>query len=571
MPGEYTAEVTLTDALGDVSRSQVVITAYPENEPVLAVKPIYIDFGAMLPGTGASKTIHIKNEGELPLEINHISYGGDYVFEVGIPSIPLTIAPWDERIITVDFFPNIRGYYSGMISIVSNDPHNPNALVGIEGHVVDLLSILTVSPGFLLFDDGTLEQTITIGNDGNTGLSWAIVDDLPAWLTTSPREGFVHWFSPSEITVSADPTGLAEGVYTHNLQVASSGGDALVLVVLEVEAAPPPPPVLSFTAPYYSHGWVYAKRGYVSDQGIADPGPYGETSESDLHGPSETVLAYGFRGWCYPGEIGCQCDFPTLFNFPGDHPINMAGPACSPTYAGWMSSWAGLHADPLIGEISILAGAMNQGGPTLSYCIPFGGGQICYPPPAQWGGTEAYGYIRQVFQVQGGPGMSSGDAVVLQADFNIEGSTAQAIALLTRAQDVSWLDYEDYATWDIALEVGLAGADYSRQSMVVNDVVGMDSIITNIDAGSSERIYVVGDIVVLEVLFKNRAALSNPGATNDIAQQWSSASPDPLMSDPNNATDEQVKLMVKEYGSGLSSSLNTATPSAYLTPFSNTP
>ena len=361
MPGEYTAEVTLTDALGDVSRSQVVITAYPENEPVLAVKPIYIDFGAMLPGTGASKTIHIKNEGELPLEINHISYGGDYVFEVGIPSIPLTIAPWDERIITVDFFPNIRGYYSGMISIVSNDPHNPNALVGIEGHVVDLLSILTVSPGFLLFDDGTLEQTITIGNDGNTGLSWAIVDDLPAWLTTSPREGFVHWFSPSEITVSADPTGLAEGVYTHNLQVASSGGDALVLVVLEVEAAPPPPPVLSFTAPYYSHGWVYAKRGYVSDQGIADPGPYGETSESDLHGPSETVLAYGFRGWCYPGEIGCQCDFPTLFNFPGDHPINMAGPACSPTYAGWMSSWAGLHADPLIGEISILAGGHEPG------------------------------------------------------------------------------------------------------------------------------------------------------------------------------------------------------------------
>jgi pectate lyase len=108
---------------------------------------------------------------------------------------------------------------------------------------------LAVSPSSLSFEAGTGApappgQQLSVVEAGGGSLTWAATATSTSggsWLAVTPASGT----TPSSLTVSARPDGLAEGAYQGTIVVTSPGATnspRSVPVTLFVDSAPPPPP-----------------------------------------------------------------------------------------------------------------------------------------------------------------------------------------------------------------------------------------------------------------------------------------------------------------------------------------
>ncbi len=225
--------------------------------------------------------------------------------------------------------------------------------------------------------------------------------------------------------------------------------------------------VHALTLPYYSYAEVFSERGFVSQDGVADPGPYGDYSSAEDESSGPLFVAHGYRWWGYCGECIMPCIPRYRFDFPWPHGYHPCDPniGCINPPIGWMASWGGIIADPEGGTITSLVGAWHHGGPTQQYCVPnpFGPGEICYGIPSTWGFGAAYGYIRQVVRVESDGTLQAGDPVEIEASISVQGSVTPVL-FLTKLENVTWLEWAEYLTWGAVED--MLGTPYVLDAML---------------------------------------------------------------------------------------------------------
>jgi len=326
----------------------------------------------------------------------------------------------------------------------------------------------------------------------------------------------------------------------------------------------------------YSYAEIYATHGLVTQEGVADPGAYGGYSSVEDEGTAPIFFAHGYRWWTYPS--GCDiwvCRYYVTFDFPGSHFCqNDSDLGCMDGPTGGKASWGGIIVDQEEGKISSLVGATNDDdGPTAQYCVdnPFGTGPICYGIPSTWGYGSAYGYIRKVVSVESDGTLQPGDPVEIEASLSLQGDGVQSgshvrpVLFLTRMGDAEWHTWGEYLNWG-GVEDVLGTPD------MVDSMLGyMDLSVIPVDptdyTNSISASVSVGDVIVMETMFRAYSSLDNPGSDGQNEETWAGSEPVDLKTHLSNATTEHVKGFVQQNGNTVQSFITATTQGAVLVPY----
>jgi hypothetical protein len=160
-----------------------------------------LDFGTILAGKTATRTLTITNAGTDPLTVSGITYPTGYFgFWSG------TIAAGGSRTVTVSFSPFAQGTYSGTITVNSDRTDGTNT-IPVTGTARPVSRIISVT-GDLTFGDVqvgmTATRTMTISNRGNDPLNVAGVF-YPSGFSGS-WSGTIAPGASQSVTVTFAPT-----------------------------------------------------------------------------------------------------------------------------------------------------------------------------------------------------------------------------------------------------------------------------------------------------------------------------------------------------------------------------
>ncbi|MBU4445914.1 T9SS type A sorting domain-containing protein, partial [bacterium] len=93
--------------------------------------------------------------------------------------------------------------------------------------------MLSVTPAILLFWSGEYTKTFEIRNLGSEELDWQITSQTPVWMTVNPTDGSNLTIRQS-VSVTVNRNLLDPGIFNHNLEIQSNGGnDSLMVSILE--------------------------------------------------------------------------------------------------------------------------------------------------------------------------------------------------------------------------------------------------------------------------------------------------------------------------------------------------
>ncbi len=124
------------------------------------------------------------------------------------------------------------GTYVYNIYISSNDPNNQSVPVLITLKVTQAPPVLNVSTNELDFGTDKTQLSLTISNTGEGELTWTM-GSLPSWLDAGPKQGTIAPGEGTDVQVTVDRN-QGPGQYSHTINITSDGGNADVLVTMEV-------------------------------------------------------------------------------------------------------------------------------------------------------------------------------------------------------------------------------------------------------------------------------------------------------------------------------------------------
>jgi hypothetical protein len=108
------------------------------------VSPASLDFGAVLPGRTADRTVTVSNRGGGSLTVSAIATN-NLRYSIVSPSLPFSVAAGSQQTVTVRFAPPVPGSQTGSLTISSNDPARPEVSVGLAGSGYLLITVLSDS------------------------------------------------------------------------------------------------------------------------------------------------------------------------------------------------------------------------------------------------------------------------------------------------------------------------------------------------------------------------------------------------------------------------------------------
>jgi PKD repeat protein len=216
-----------------------VQVTYPPN---LVVKPSTVDFGTVLVGSGAQKTLQIKNEGEnelAPLVVSDISFSGDPIFDSPenlIPSTPLELETNESGQMWLYFIPESGGTFNGTVTITSNDPDEPVKAIPLSGEAVEPQPVLALDNVPVDFGEVATFGFFRIENHGNGDLEWSLdTSGMPAWITrVEPTSGTTAPDALANVELDVSRNLMSVGDYSWDLPVSSNGGNEAVHISLTV-------------------------------------------------------------------------------------------------------------------------------------------------------------------------------------------------------------------------------------------------------------------------------------------------------------------------------------------------
>jgi hypothetical protein len=185
--------------------------------PVIIVEPNELNFTAAEGGDNPdAQILYISNGGTGRLDweitedcawlsvdpVSGTSFGEDNEIEISVNAAGLSI-----------------GEYSCELRITDPDASNSPQLMSVNLEVVGpILKVFKKYFEFRAFEDvaNPVDQVLTIGNAGGGILNWSMQKSCD-WLDANPMAGIIAAVDSENVTLSADITGLDEGIYSCEL------------------------------------------------------------------------------------------------------------------------------------------------------------------------------------------------------------------------------------------------------------------------------------------------------------------------------------------------------------------
>jgi len=191
-------------------------------QPEVVVDPSPVDFGAILLGSSVNKTVTIKNNGMMDLNISKIEVKYEpwpgYVVPTDFSMVGHNCSQlqhWETCQVDIRFNPKKTGSQQSYLVITSNDPMAPVKKVMITGktaHPAILSSLYDVDFGYCAVGQ-SITRNITIYNSGELNL---VISNLAISGTHSAQFGMSHTCNQLEpgdsckIQVTMTPAQLAD-------------------------------------------------------------------------------------------------------------------------------------------------------------------------------------------------------------------------------------------------------------------------------------------------------------------------------------------------------------------------
>jgi hypothetical protein len=201
--------------------------------PIIAITPDSLVFGESYVGFAGSADLIVRNAGTGVLSISDV-FSSDDEFAAEVTSLDLN--PGEGAEVTVEFRPLAAGERSAILTIVSNDPGRPEALIQLSARAVEppRIGIDPDSLAVLFNPVSPRTRTVTIANSGGSDLLFSAAvrstagvraaADAPAadWIEVSPAEGTIAPGDSALLTVSLDGADLVDDVYTGEVVLTSN-------------------------------------------------------------------------------------------------------------------------------------------------------------------------------------------------------------------------------------------------------------------------------------------------------------------------------------------------------------
>lgn len=166
---------TLNAATNDPStptlRSELRGTGRLVAAPRLELSPTSLDFGGVALGQQRVLSVNARNGGSGPLSLISFTFSNPSFLPVS-PVPPVTLAPGSQQILSFRFQPTTLGAHSGTVTIETNDPSQPSAVVSLQGSGLSAVPSLAprishLTPASLSIGSPRFNLTVT-GSNFNT-------------------------------------------------------------------------------------------------------------------------------------------------------------------------------------------------------------------------------------------------------------------------------------------------------------------------------------------------------------------------------------------------------------------
>ena len=236
--GAITGTLTMQ---GDGGSSPVVVNLSATGvtpEPQLSLSTTAVSFGSVSVGSTGSSSLTISNTGTADLTVSLLTLSGA---DFGISGIttPKTISAGQNAPVTLTFKPTLAGAVSGSLTITSNDPTTPSAVVSLTGTGSSTaVGQLSANPASVNFGNvstsSSASQLITLTNSGNaaatissitasgTGFSLTGVS-TPATLAPSQTLSFTANFAPTAVGSATGTVTVTSNASGSPLTISLSG------------------------------------------------------------------------------------------------------------------------------------------------------------------------------------------------------------------------------------------------------------------------------------------------------------------------------------------------------------
>jgi len=213
-PGEFSGAIDVESNDEDQPVVSVVLNGSSE-APDITLDPADYDFGTLDYAATASVDVTVRNDGNADLDIASIVYTTTSAeLVMGNVDTPLTLAPGESTVVTVDYAPTDDSPDEGYFTVRSNDPDEALAVatqIG-NGRIFE-----GFSTGWYIVDDSTNYETTS----------------NPSYAISAYGDPAGYWYEPSGahgLIGSADP--VADFALMHDYVLARAGAPTPVTAPL---------------------------------------------------------------------------------------------------------------------------------------------------------------------------------------------------------------------------------------------------------------------------------------------------------------------------------------------------
>lgn len=254
--GTYTGTVSISDPGATNSPQDITVTLHVNGPPRIGLSPSTLSFAAPVSGPDpASKTVTIQNTGGGTLDWTS-SFSPSWL--TGSPSSgTLTAGASQDVTLSVNVAGLSSGTHNGTMTVTATGASNSPQTGGVT-LTLSATPTIGLTPPTLAFDaaqGGTAppSKALSLTNVGGGTLNWTAAATA-SWLGVAPTSGGLSGGLSQALTVTVDPTGLVEGIYSASVTITAPGASNTprsTTVTLNVNVVPKigvNPKTLSFSA-----------------------------------------------------------------------------------------------------------------------------------------------------------------------------------------------------------------------------------------------------------------------------------------------------------------------------------
>ena len=302
-------------------------TAPPPPPPAQAnvtASPTSADFGSVLVGTTATRTVTLTNSGAGAANVTAVN-ASNSSFGVASLALPATIAPAASLDVSITFSPSSAGSASGTLSFISDATNSPTTVSVTGNGTSGAVAQIGVSPGSINFGSITVNtsasRTLTISNAGTVTLNVtsAAVNGTAFSVSGATFPLNINAGGSNAVTVTFAPT--TTGNQTGNITISSNASNQISPVNLSGSATAPPNPMLSVSPTTWSFGQVAVGGTSSKSVTLTNTG----NATVSISAANVTGSGYSVSGITFPRSVTAGASTTATINFAPSAPSSSSG------------------------------------------------------------------------------------------------------------------------------------------------------------------------------------------------------------------------------------------------------